>query len=129
MENKDPEEAFLSTIHHALRATRRRHVIQLVGTSDQPTFHVSDLAREIAAREHGLRIEHATGEPYRNTYNALSQTHLPMLEEAGILIYDPMRQTVSPGSNLTMALLIIAISRPTVDILGNIDSHNGVEPQ
>jgi hydroxymethylpyrimidine pyrophosphatase-like HAD family hydrolase len=82
--------------------------------TDEPIISTRDLAREIAAREHELPLTHATGEPYRNAYNALSQTHLPTLAEAGIVIYDPERQTVSAGPNLPLADLLLKIDRPTV---------------
>lgn len=118
-------EEFLSSIHHALRATRRRHVIRSVHESDAAMLSVRELASQIAAIEHGLPIEQATGEPYRNAYNALSQTHLPTLAETGIIIYDPNRQTVSRGGNLQLAALLVATNRPTVDILSVERSDEG----
>lgn len=111
------DDEFLSTLYHALRAPRRRRVIELVADATEPALSVRHIAREIAAREHGLPRRRATGEPYRNAYNALSQTHLPTLSNANIIIYDPKRQVVSAGANLTLATLLVAINRPAVDIL------------
>jgi len=107
----------LSELHHALRATRRRDVVRTVSNSDVSSISVRALAREIAANEHSVPTNQATGEPYRNVYNALSQTHLPTLAAAGIIIYDPKRQTVSAGQNLAVASLIVEMTHPAVTLL------------
>jgi len=75
---------------------------------------VRSLAKEIAAREQGIPLSQATGEPYRNAYNALAQTHLPALAEAGVIIYDDDRQTVSAGQYFDLVVLIEAMTRPAV---------------
>lgn len=116
MSNEELEN-FLSELLHALRTERRRRVVQLLFESPDSTLTVREIAREIASKEHDLPRAHATGEPYRNAYNALSQTHLPTLERARIVVYDPQRQIVSPGLNLTLAALLIAINRPAIDTL------------
>lgn len=128
MTETESTEAFLSTLHHALRATRRRYVVQLVTDADDTVLSVRSLAREIAVREHELPIEQATGEPYRNAYNALSQTHLPTLSDAGILIYDSNRQRVSRGPNFTLAAVFVAIDRPAVAVLQNLESAESHDP-
>ena len=109
------EEEFLSTLYHALRTQRRRQAIRLMHESESQKVSVRILAREITAVENEISYEHATGEPYRNVYNALSQTHLPTLAEANIIIYDSERQTVSQGSNLSLAALLVMINDPTVE--------------
>ena len=111
------DEDFLSALYHALRAYRRRQAIRLVHSADAPTLSVRALARKVAAAENGLPRARATGEPYRNVYNALTQTHLPTLADAGIVIYDPKRQTVSPGPNIALAALLVAINGPAVETL------------
>lgn len=55
-------------------------------------------------------------------YNALSQTHLPTLSDAGILIYDPQRQTVTYGPNFDIAALLIDINTLTVELFSATDS-------
>lgn len=107
----------VSELHHTLRATRRRAAVQVMSCSEEATVTVRSLAREIAADEHGIPTAHATGEPYRNVYNALSQTHLPTLASVGVLIYDPKRQKVSSGPNLAAASIIIEMTTPTVQLL------------
>jgi len=102
----------LSVPYHALRATRRRRVIQILDEGSALRLSTRDLAKEIATAEEGLTNGIASGEPYRNAYNALSQTHLPTLSDAGIIIYDSQRQTVTRGPNFDIAALLIDINTP-----------------
>lgn len=113
------DDSFLSLLYHALRARRRRETIRFVRATDSSTVTVRTLAKNIAAVEQGVPPMRATGEPYRNVYNALSQSHLPTLADAGIIIYDPKRQTVSPGPNLLLAALLVAITEPTIETVQN----------
>ncbi|QLH84967.1 hypothetical protein HZS54_10165 [Halosimplex pelagicum] len=73
------------------------------------------LARQIAAIENGIAVEHASGEPYKNVYNALSQSHLPTLTNAEVIVYDPQRQTVEKGSFFDLAALLLNLSKPAIE--------------
>ncbi len=79
-----------------------------------------ELARRIASIEQGVPRSQATGEPYRNVYNALSQTHLPTLADAGIVIYDPKRQTVTRGPQFPLAALLLAIEEPAIELFTDL---------
>jgi len=89
----------------------------------------SELARKVTSEEMGVRETHATGEPYRNAYNALSQTHLPTLDAASIVIYDPKRQMVSRGDYFELAALLLDTNTSTVGLVSalirNGESENG----
>mgnify|MGYP002762765050 CR=1 FL=1 len=117
MTREDTSSAVLSQVYHSLRASRRRYLIQLLAETDEDHLSVRKCARHITAIEEEVQPEKATGEPYRNTYNSLSQTHVPTLSDAGIILYDPDRQTVSSGPNMQFAMLIIAINRATIQSL------------
>lgn len=109
-------EELLSTLLHALRASRRRQIIHaLEHEEDEETVSTRWLARQVAAKENGIAVEHATGEPYKNVYNALSQSHLPTLMRAGIIVYDPKRQTVQKGPLFDLAALLLNLSQPAVE--------------
>lgn len=71
--DEDPSNV-LSEIYHTVSAPRRCHVIQLLAKSEEDRLPVRTLAREIAAIEEEVAPDRATGEPYRNVYNGLSQT-------------------------------------------------------
>lgn len=113
-------ENTLSKFYHSLRAARRRYVIQFLSEADQEMMTTRELARNITSLEEDCSVERATGEPYRNAYNALSQTHLPTLGEADVIIYDPERQTVTTGPTFAVASLLLTINRPTVDTFNSM---------
>jgi len=124
------EECVLSTLHHALRAARRRIVISIVADTPDVPVPVRELARQIAAHEENVSLEQATGEPYRNAYNALSQTHLPTLAEADIIIYNSDRQIVVAGRQILVAEMMVALGPPVVQILQlNISLSEAIQHQ
>ena len=130
----------LSVIHHALRASRRRLAVSLVShrtfsagrlqpdnahlqaSNSEVVVTVRQLAKEIAAIEENISVDHATGDSYHNVYNALTQTHLPELDDVGAIIYDADRKKVSPASNLIVLSMVAAITSPVARML----FHNAV---
>jgi hypothetical protein len=116
MTEKNLSPSVLSEIYHSLSASRRCYAIQLLSQSDKESLSVRKLAREIAATEQDIAPDCATGEPYRNVYNALSQTHLSTLSDAGIIIYDSDRQTAAAGPNLNLAILLMDINRAAYQV-------------
>lgn len=117
-------ESLLSTLYHALRASRRRYVIETLSESEDKILTTRELSRKIASLEQNLEPEQATGEPYRNVYNALSQTHLPTLSESGIIIYDSQRQSVLPGMNFDLAMLLLDTNTPMVGVISELKYYN-----
>ena len=113
----DNSPSDLPEVYHSLSASRRCHVIRFLANTDEDQLSIRTLAREITAIEQDVPLKHATGEPYRNVYNALSQTHLPTLSESGIIIYDPDRQTVTAGPNLDIASLLLVLNEATFQTL------------
>jgi bifunctional N-acetylglucosamine-1-phosphate-uridyltransferase/glucosamine-1-phosphate-acetyltransferase GlmU-like protein len=120
MTDDDELEDLLSTLYHALRAARRRYVIEILEMTTEEILTTRELARKTTSMELGVPERQATGEAYRNAYNALSQTHLPTLSEAGIIIYDPERQTVMPGVSFELAALLLDTNTPTVDVFASL---------
>jgi len=116
MKGRPDLDELLSTIYHSLRATRRRYVIQFLENTDRRALTTRELARKIASLELTVPEQQATGEPYRNAYNALSQTHLHTLSDAGIIIYDSERQVVTPGVHFDIATLLIDTNTSTVNV-------------
>jgi hypothetical protein len=105
--HKESVQQFLSTLYHALRASRRRIVLHCLANAEKDVLTTRELARRIASCEQSIPREAATGEPYRNAYNALSQTHLPTLAAAEIIVYDDERQTVMSVENFEISMLLM----------------------
>jgi hypothetical protein len=120
MRSDQDVDELLSILYHSLRATRRRYVIESLESADRRSVTTRELARKIASLELNVPEHQATGEPYRNAYNALSQTHLPTLSDAGIIIYDSERQIVTPGINFDLAALLIDTNTPTVYVFSSL---------
>lgn len=117
MQREETPAGSISEVYHVLRAARRRHVIRLLLESDEEMLSVRTLAKQIAAIEEDVPHDRATGEPYRNVYNALSQTHLSTLSDAELIIYDPDRQTVAPGPNFQVGVLFTVLNQATYQTL------------
>ena len=79
-------------IHDILRNWRRRMVIKELKSS-AGSMTLRELAETLAASESG---ESPPPRNVRNSvYNSLHQTHLPKLDDAGVVSYDTDRKTVS----------------------------------
>ena len=120
-------EQLLSTIYHALRTERRRQVIRTLRETDARVLTTRELAREIASIERDVALKRATGEPYRNAYNALSQTHLPTLSDADIIIYDPNRQTVRRGEYFQLTSLLLDSNLSMTRTISSLFETNSTE--
>jgi predicted transcriptional regulator len=121
----DPErvDETITGLYHALRAPRRRYVIQILDQHEGMPITTRELARKVTSREKNLSEQRATGEPYRNVYNALSQTHLPTLADAGIIIYDSHRQTVQSGTNFRLIDVLADHNLSTVELFESLVSR------
>jgi hypothetical protein len=109
-------ESRLSTLLHALRASRRRRIVRLLDSGpSEDIVSTRWLARQIAGTENNTTPLHATSKQYKNVYNALSQTHLPTLSSANIIIYDPQRQEIKSGPTLSLASLLLDLTEPTIE--------------
>lgn len=113
-------EDLLSTLYHVLREARRRYIIEVLERTTEEIVTTCELARKTISMELGVPERQATGESYRNAYNALSQTHLPTLSETGSIIYDSERQIVMQGANFELGELLLDTNTPTVDVFASL---------
>lgn len=107
-------EDSISMLYHAFRAPRRRYVVRFLQKTEDNSLTTRELAKKITSHEQNIPEQKATGTPYRNVYNALSQTHLPTLSDAEIIIYDPERQQVAPTDRFDLAVTLIDTNRLAV---------------
>lgn len=128
-------DASISTIHHTLRAPRRRLVILILANkitaetasnqqntdSTQIMMTARELAKCIVAIEQDVQPRHATGDAYHNVYNSLTQVHLDRLNNTDVIEYQPNRKLVSPGPNLFAMATIATFTTPLTHIMFNPD--------
>jgi hypothetical protein len=81
-------------VYDAVKNLRRRYVLYHVNRERQPV-ELGELAEQIAAWENNTVVEDVTPEQRKSVYSALYQTHLPKLENIGIVSYDRESKEVS----------------------------------
>lgn len=79
---------------------RRRCILQVLLSRDE-TVSVDELVTEIASWENDKGADDVTSDERKRVYTALQQTHLPALEQKGILAYDREESLVEPDASLT----------------------------
>jgi len=70
-----------------LSSARRRYVLYLLRTESTP-IELTDLAEQVAAWENDTTVEELTKQQRKRVYVSLYQTHVPKLEDAGLVDYD-----------------------------------------
>ncbi|MFC3957199.1 DUF7344 domain-containing protein [Halovivax cerinus] len=81
------EQLSKGEVFEVLRNQRRRFVLQYLKQDDRPV-ELGDLAQQVAAWEYETTLEGVTPEQRKRVYTTLQQTHLPKMDEAGILVFD-----------------------------------------
>jgi hypothetical protein len=82
-------------VYHLLQNQRRRGVLRCLRDVDT-TVQMGNLAEQVAAREHDTTVRELTSEQRQRVYIALYQSHLPKLDEAGVVEYEQRRGNVTP---------------------------------
>ena len=89
------EDAF-----EVLSNARRRHVIHyLVQQDDRVTLR--DLSEQIAAWENDVETVDVSSKQRKRVYTALRQSHLPKLDDKGVVHFDADRGTVHPTDRMS----------------------------
>ena len=79
-------------VYHVLSSARRRETLAELWGQPEPVS-LRELSEAIAATESG---SHPAPRALRESvYNALHQTHLPKMDDLGLVVYDPDRKMVS----------------------------------
>ena len=81
-------------VYDAVKNLRRRYVLYHLNEQGHPV-ELGDLAEQVAAWENNVAIEDVSPEQRKSVYSALYQTHLPKLEDIGIVTYDRQSKQVS----------------------------------
>lgn len=82
-----PEELSPDTVFELLSNTRRRMVLYYLRRYGG-SVGVQELVGEIAALQNGVAVADLTKQQRKRVYVSLYQTHLPKLEDAGVIEYD-----------------------------------------
>ncbi|UPV73411.1 hypothetical protein M0R89_12760 [Halorussus limi] len=80
-------------VFDAVKNLRRRYVLYYLQRYGGPV-DLGELAEQVAAWENDTTVSGVSSGQRKSVYSALHQTHLPKLEAAGVLRYDPDRSLV-----------------------------------
>lgn len=85
-------------IFEVLKNRRRREVLEYLQSTDGEA-KLSELAERIAAWENDITVAALNSTQRKRVYVALYQTHLPKMDDAGVIDYDSDRGTVRLADN------------------------------
>jgi hypothetical protein len=85
-------------IFHLLQNQRRRLVLRYITEHD--AVEMRAVAEHVAAWENDTTVERLTSDARQRVYIALYQSHLPKLDESGVIEYDRNRGTIEPCAPL-----------------------------
>ncbi len=80
-------------IFEVLENERRRHTLQYLRRNGGPVS-LGDLATAVAAREYDTNPADVSGAQRKRVYTTLQQTHLPRMDDAGVVAYDSENNVV-----------------------------------
>lgn len=109
--NSSEAELSQDVVFDILSSPRRRYVLYYLRDTGE-AMKLTDLAEQVAAWENDTEPEDITDKERKRVYVSLYQTHIPRLEEAGIIAYDQDSGTV-------------ALANEASDIDQYLDSSNG----
>lgn len=81
-------------VFEVLSNARRRCIVHYLKKHDGRRVDLRELVDYVAAWEDGTTVEQLDSQKRKSVYAAIRQTHLPKLEEAGIIEYEHMRGDV-----------------------------------
>ena len=93
------EHLSFDTVFSLLSHRRRRVVLELLLTHDRG-LTLRDLRNEIVEKEYGAEIIEANNDQVKQTLVSLYHIHIPVLAEAGLVIYDQDRMLVEPTEKI-----------------------------
>lgn len=90
----ESEETVFDTLLDALSYSRRRRLLARLDGSSAP-MPLANLADDIVAQERALPLADIPPEDAKRVYMSLYHSHVPRLEDVGLVEYDQERDTVS----------------------------------
>ena len=79
---------------------RRRFAVHLLKREAEETIAIGEMAEQIAAWENDIDAAEITGNERKRVYTALQQSHLPKMDDAGVVNFNKNRGTIEPTGAL-----------------------------
>ncbi|WP_254524317.1 DUF7344 domain-containing protein [Natrinema caseinilyticum] len=102
----EDERLSKDVIFELLKNRRRREVLAYLLEADE-TVTLGELAEQIAAWENDTEVNALSSDQRKRVYVALYQTHLPKMDDAGIVEYDQDRGLISLADNADLLMMYL----------------------
>jgi len=93
---------------HVLSNRRRRYALHYLQQHDGPV-ELRDLAEQVAAWENDTTVDGVESSERKSVYISLHQSHLPKMDEVGVVVYDKDRNTVSLTDSATQLAIHLEV--------------------
>lgn len=101
VQKADVEECISTdAVFFTLSNERRRHVLRYLRERGE-TVSLRELVRVVAARERDVGIDDLTYDQRKSVYVSLRQTHLPKMDQLGIVQYDADAGTITLADGIS----------------------------
>jgi hypothetical protein len=105
-ESENSDRLSKDVIFELLKNRRRREVLAYLLEADE-TVTLGELAEQIAAWENDTEINALNSDQRKRVYVALYQTHLPKMDDAGIVEYDQDRGLITLSDNADLLMMYL----------------------
>ncbi|MFC4541777.1 ArsR family transcriptional regulator [Halosolutus amylolyticus] len=105
-DSDEDERLSKDVIFELLKNRRRREVLTYLLEADE-TVTLGELAEQIAAWENDTEVNALSSDQRKRVYVALYQTHLPKMDDAGIVEYDQDRGLISLSDNADLLMMYL----------------------
>lgn len=96
-------------IFDVLANQRRRHAVHTLKRHNHEPMELGELAEEIAAIENNIDVAELSYDQRKTVYTALQQSHLPKMDDAGVVEFDKDRGTIEPTPALEEVELYLEV--------------------
>ena len=82
-------------LYEVMANRRRRYTVHALNGTEEP-MEIGDIAEKVAAWENGVEEGRVTYDERKRVYTALQQSHLPKMDDKGVVEFNKNRGTVEP---------------------------------
>ncbi|RQG91259.1 ArsR family transcriptional regulator [Natrarchaeobius halalkaliphilus] len=105
-DSADEDGLSKDVIFELLKNRRRREVLAYLLEAEE-TVTLGELAEQIAAWENDTEVNALSSDQRKRVYVALYQTHLPKMDDAGIVEYDQDRGLITLSDNADLLMMYL----------------------
>ncbi len=105
-DGKEDQTLSKDVIFELLKNRRRREVLAYLLEAEE-TVTLGELAEQIAAWENDTDVNALSSDQRKRVYVALYQTHLPKMDDAGIVDYDQDRGLITLADNADLLVMYL----------------------